>query len=273
MGSNVGIALPSGSYFGSCADRYEDSDLILTESCYVPGETIPAHYHESPFYCFVVTGNCFQRHSRSESFLDPSSLTYLPAGEQHENRWPQGGRCFHIEFTPARLGRLRDHVGLPVVPMDWSAGFSPWLVSRMIREFSIQDSLSSLVLEGLALELLAETARKSLPLSPAPPGWLLKARNLIRAEFRSSLCLDRIAQEVAVHPAHLARQFRRCYGSTIGEYVRRLRIEWCWQHMVSADKSLGAIAQDAGFSDQSHFTKSFKAETGMSPSEFLRRRS
>jgi AraC family transcriptional regulator len=71
-----------------------------------------------------------------------------------------------------------------------------------------------------------------------------------------------------VHPAHLAREFRRRYQQTIGEYVRSLRIEFARQELHTSDKPISEIAIGAGFFDQSHFARTFKLITGFPPAAF-----
>jgi len=71
-----------------------------------------------------------------------------------------------------------------------------------------------------------------------------------------------------MQPPSLARAFRRRYGCTVGEYVRRLRIEFACRELAGSEKPLASIAQNAGFFDQSHFSKTFKLLTGQSPAAY-----
>jgi AraC family transcriptional regulator len=71
-----------------------------------------------------------------------------------------------------------------------------------------------------------------------------------------------------VHPVHLAREFRRFEHCTIGEYVRRLRIEQACRRLTHSTDPIAAIAAEAGFADQSHFARTFKRVVGMSPVQF-----
>ena len=86
--------------------------------------------------------------------------------------------------------------------------------------------------------------------------------------------LSQLAEAVGVHPAHLARSFRREYGLTVGQYARAVRLDWASAQLALPDASLAGIAVGAGFADQSHFTRAFRAHTGVTPGryrELLRR--
>jgi len=71
-----------------------------------------------------------------------------------------------------------------------------------------------------------------------------------------------------VHVVHLARVFRRFHGCTVGEYLRRLRIERAIEELRSTNKPLADIAGNSGFSDQSHFCRAFKLTVGMTPGQY-----
>jgi len=71
-----------------------------------------------------------------------------------------------------------------------------------------------------------------------------------------------------VHPAHLARVFRAREGCSIGEFARRCRIEWAASQLATTSASLSTLAHAAGFCDQSHFTRVFARQLGMSPGRY-----
>jgi AraC family transcriptional regulator len=142
-------------------------------------------------------------------------------------------------------------------------------MQRIYEEFRCTDAVSALTVEGLTLELLAEGARQGPRRAErTPPRWLQQVRDLLHAEFRERMTLDGIAGSVGVHPAHLARVFRELHGCTVGDYVRRLRIEYACHCLRTSDTALATIALAAGFADQSHFSRVFKRQTGVSPAVF-----
>jgi AraC family transcriptional regulator len=140
---------------------------------------------------------------------------------------------------------------------------------RIYKESQIMDSASSLAIEALTLEMLAQTARLGLVghLS-STPRWLNHARAILHENFSQQLSLSCVAELVGVHPAHLAKMFRKHFQCTVGEYIRRLRLEQAVRELTDSAKPLAEIALAAGFYDQSHFTREFKLHNGMTPAEF-----
>jgi AraC family transcriptional regulator len=130
------------------------------------------------------------------------------------------------------------------------------------------DPASHLAIEGLMLEVLAEASRLPTGVMRIRPRWVEAARELLHDRFSEKLSLAVIAQSINVHPMHLAREFRRHYGCTIGEYIRKLRTDFARAELVRTNVSLTEIALTSGFFDQSHFTRVFKRLTGFSPASY-----
>jgi AraC-like DNA-binding protein len=84
------------------------------------------------------------------------------------------------------------------------------------------------------------------------------------------LRLADLSRAVGVSPISLAEGFRRAFACSVGDYLRRKRVERAIEMLVGSDKSLGEIADGTGFCDQSHFVRVFKAQVGMTPSRYRR---
>jgi AraC family transcriptional regulator len=93
-------------------------------------------------------------------------------------------------------------------------------------------------------------------------------REILHESFDSSLTMSVIAQEVGVHPGHLSRTFRQYFKQTPGEYVRRIRVDAAANLLAKSSFSIAEIAEIAGFADQSHLTKCFLRERGVTPNAY-----
>jgi hypothetical protein len=60
-------------------------------------------------------------------------------------------------------------------------------------------------------------------------------------------------------------------GCSVGDYVRQLRVEDACRRLATLDAPIVEIALAAGFTDQSHFTRTFQRLRGLTPAEFRRR--
>jgi len=150
------------------------------------------------------------------------------------------------------------------------------MMMKLYRESLHLDSISPLVIEAGLLEIIATISRFRVQgTTRRPPAWLIKARELLSVHYREPLTLGQIAESIGVHPVYLASAFRTHYGSSVGEYVRQLRLEYVSREIASTDGPITNIAVKAGFADHSHLTKTFKKLTGLTPLQYrsLARRS
>jgi AraC family transcriptional regulator len=257
-------------FYGRLLSRRELGLFKLTETEYAPGEQLPKHSHEQSYFCMTMQGSYKESSEAQMHLCTPLTFAFHPAGEAHFVKFgTSAARTFNIEIQAAWIQRLRECQITMDRPAYCRGGLRAWLALRLYREFKSMDAVSALVMEGLLLEIVAETSRNTnkKPGRKAPP-WLKDARDFIRDNFSQSLTLKAIARTVEIHPVHLATSFRQHYSATIGEYVRRLRIDFACCQMLSCDQSITEIAVAAGFSDQSHFSRTFKQFLGMSPSSY-----
>ncbi len=269
--------LSPGTFFGQTQRKIEVGGLTFAESVYTEGSELylPPHAHEDAFLHFVIEGVCEEIYGRETRIRSSSVLAFHPAGEPHSNRWHgAGGRVFHIDISRARTEAIREYS--PTLssfdhPAEFDGGVAPWLAGRLYREYRRPEGASRLAMEGLALEILAEASRSASPGSERfPPRWLSRARDLLNDRLSENVTMDEIAAAVNVHPVHLVRSFRRHFGCTPGEYLRRLRVEFACRKLATSRLPLVEVALAAGFADQSHFTKTFRSMMRMTPGEFRR---
>lgn len=95
-------------------------------------------------------------------------------------------------------------------------------------------------------------------------------KGLLATRMREQLGLDDIAKAVHCSPYHLARLFRRQTGTTIHQYLNRLRLRVSLDYLADRGMDLAQVAQELGFCSHSHFSDAFRREFGVSPSRVRR---
>jgi AraC family transcriptional regulator len=240
--------------------------FTLVESSYEPMVSLPSHSHVDATVSLLRRGSFIESSFASKQDCRPFDLIVEPAGEAHWNQFgPVGATCFHIVFDPQRLDSTRGDVFNR--PGHIRGGMLPSLTIRLEQELSLTDRASALAIEAVIFEVLAQTARWPTR-HQVPAFWLRQVCDLIECNVGSPLSLRKIAEQVGVHPGHLARGFRKHYQCSIGEYLRKVRIEAAMRQIAQARTPLVEIATSLGFYDQSHFTRAFRMQTGMTPAKF-----
>lgn len=107
-----------------------------------------------------------------------------------------------------------------------------------------------------------------------PHGLSARALERTLAYIHDHLCesftLADLARAACISRFHFARLFRASVGSSPMEYVLKARMEAAKQMLARGDQKIAATAAALGFFDQSHFTRTFRRITGVSPKAFSR---
>ena len=100
-----------------------------------------------------------------------------------------------------------------------------------------------------------------------PPAWVKELKEMIQDQVDAHLTLKELSKDLSINPAYLSREFSKYFDNlSFGEYIRKRRIEKALELLGATDYSLTEIAYLTGFSDQSHFTRTFRQHTGKNPS-------
>ena len=246
----------------------EFNGFAVTETVRQPGLVLPRHYHPTTNLGLVLRGAFVETVGGCPCQVSPGSLVLQPAGAMHTNRYDHiETRCLIVEIQPQRLEMIHSDVLERAAHLRSTAIRS--LTQRLHGELRLRDEASSVAIEAIILELLAQAMRQGSSHLPATESRSLRdARDFIHARFGHPLGLSEIAEAAGVHPSHLAKMFRRHYRCSVGEYIRRLRLEYAAQELSRSDKTLSEIALSAGFYDQSHFTHVFKLHFSLTPSAY-----
>jgi len=255
------------NFFGApvVARQFGRFQLSLTE--YAGGTSLPWHVHDQAYLCFVVRGRYRERLRGGARECGAEQMIVHPAGEVHADEFAARSRCLNIEMEAEWLRSIAARGAMLDAPAVYASADISAIVARAGREVRTNDALSPMIVEGIMLELLGELARGRE--TDRAPRWLLGVRDEVAASFRRPPSLASLAAGAAVHPVHLARSFRRRFGCTVGDMIRRLRVDAA-KRAIRAGLPLCDVAADAGFADQSHLARTFRAVTGMTPSDFRR---
>jgi len=245
----------------------EVNGFTVGELRFPPGYVQADFEPELPYIAVVLDGSLRKSFRRRTITLGRADGVTMPSGAEHGARFGSDGARIVIVKASSPASLVADHVDR-LVRLD-GHGYSrlAWLLAAELRA---RDAIAPLAAEGLALELLAAATREASDTSTRKhaPRWLTDAEELLRTHTDECLRLSDLARAIGVHPIHLARTFRAWHGVSVGEYGRRVRIEWAAAEIARGETSLATVATEAGFADQSHFTRLFKRYVGTTPARF-----
>lgn len=122
------------------------------------------------------------------------------------------------------------------------------------------------------IEMLQSDEANSVSFISAPqnekPEALFAVLAHIRDHWSENLSVEELAKMAGYHPSYFSRYFKRYMGISPVRYVNEQRMNLA-KHLVSTtDEPIKEIAAQLGFPDQFSFSKKFKGQFGVSPSEF-----
>jgi AraC family transcriptional regulator len=248
---------------------HDQMDLQIRD--YPALHAMAPHMHDIPLMGVVLDGGFEERIGKAERRYSRGHVAFLPAGVVHSQRFG-GSATRQIIFRPG--GRWLEQLA------DCGANFSDaphlkdiafcHLGERLLRELRQPDGFSAIVCEGILLELGAAFARGYAVASrPAkPPAWLARTRDYLHAHTFSSVRMEELARVAGRHDVHVAREFRRFYGTSVGDYVRNLRLDAAALRLLVPQADISEVAFECGFSSHSHLCRAFKRRFGITPSRY-----
>lgn len=248
--------VPAFRYLGEECRTWSTGNVSLTLTHYPARQRQKRHRHENPTFFFLLKGDFVDESDAGA--LQPNSfeLLYHPAGAWHESRAGDQGRLgINIEPTSDWLSKnelTEKDLGEYRVESD------PMRSSELLRLAA--QGFDDPEIEAHLLEIIVPSTSNS-----KAPEWFGKIQAHLSDD--PNWTLHGMADEVAVHPVHLARVFRARHGCSFTTYVQRLKLLRAAQ-ALSQGESASSVAHDLGFADQSHLGRLFKAWMKTTPGAF-----
>ncbi len=261
------MTLPPTQFFGETIVRRQLPHFFITENIYSDGMSLQPHEHERPFLAVCISGAYSESVASTTYERVASTVAFHPAHERHASKTSvAGARIISVVFSPAWIPRLGAMLQT-CAPTSFDLRPIASVLPRLKHELRRTDAAASLVLEACVLEIVAAMIR---PPSAREAGWFDTVLREIERRFNEPLTIAGLAQIAGVHPVHLAREFRRRNGCTVGQHIRELRIRRACEELCTTRLPLAEIALRTGFADQSHLSRWIKRQTGMSPRQLRR---
>lgn len=259
-------------WLGKAVARRNIGDFVFVQHFYPQFSERGPHCHPWLHLSIVQRGHYERSLGKRVSRYRSGDLALLTTEESHTDSYAPGTKCLHLvipsnfetKLTSDFEGRGRAP-NAPIHPIN--AAFSV----SLYREFKSADRHSHLVIESLLLDLVSRELGITAERSRLRPPWLCVLLEYLDETSDQPWSLINIAHEIGVHPVYLCRAFSEHFGVTLGQYVRELRILRGWQLLsLGHDGRIAEIANETGFSDESHFSRAFTNAYGTRPGRYRR---
>lgn len=244
--------------------------------------SFPRHTHET-FAIGVIERGVQATYCKGSTHIATSGdICLVNPGEVHTGFSPhERGWTYRVFYPGAR------HLLKAEGEVSERAGRLPHFPSPVIRDpdlsrrilcllKTIEDSDVSLEKESHLLSVLsqmiqrhADIKKESLPVGKKHGPAVKTALEYLDAKFTENVTLSELSDIANVSQFHLLRVFRATVGLPPHAYLIQKRIDYA-RDLLSRGLPISHVALEAGFSDQSHFTRRFKKIVGITPGRYRR---
>ncbi|MFK7807321.1 MAG: helix-turn-helix domain-containing protein [Saprospiraceae bacterium] len=261
--------LKRGEFFGSHFQKLNFEGFTLTDTEYTHAKT-DWHYHENPYFTYLLQGKLFEENKKEAYHLEPGSLLFHNWQDAHYNiKPPQYTRGFHMELNSKWFKKynvsLTDFEG----SLDLKNPHIKSSMNKIFYETKVNDSFSQSSIELLILDIFNKIKSTRLKSNSEKPNWVNNLREII-LDTDTDYSLANLSKELNIHPNHLSRGFHKYFGSTLGQYIRQLKLNKAIILMSTNQYSMTELCYKCGFYDQSHFIANFKSIYKTTPTKFLK---
>jgi AraC family transcriptional regulator len=259
------VEFKKGCYVGTKIREQFFGRILTTETVFTEGLVSDWHYHQNPHYSHILSGGSKEIRGSISQFQHAGDGLYYYPGISHQNlQYLPGTRIFNIEVEKSFF---KEH-GLEMPGEEQM--FSKKLrvnsagLLKILKEHYWQDQQSRLAVEQLCVELIAA----STVITMDYPEWTHKIVEILNDQWNHSWSLAEFSGALDIHPVTLSKYFSKYFKCTLGDYIRRIKIDKALTLIRSNRYSLTEVAYLCGFTDQAHFIKTFTLITGMRPKQY-----
>jgi len=253
-----------GKYLGNTGKPLEFEGNLLNITSYPSCPDSDWHYHENSFFTFVLNGGCVETRKTIAHETGPGDLLFYGKGIVHKNvHYQENSRNFNLELSDQWLKNYDVQISNDPDRFLLKKCDIKFLFVQLYQEYLDRDAVSPLSLNSILLGVMAHLCRDDN--GNKIPSWVPPLREFVLDNWSVNFSLKELADVIHVHPVTISKNFSRYFGCTLGEFIRKYRIEKALYLIRTTELSLTDIAFTCGFADQSHFIRTFKKLTGTLP--------
>lgn len=208
--------------------------------------------------------------SRDFTIRTPHTLAFIPRFSHYETYTLKPGYSACINFQLLESPQIP----LPKIPFHVTVS-DPVRVERLITDAAkywkqkkpgYQYECNA-CLQALLACLESELNHAYFPSSQSIP--IEETKSYIDEHFASErINIAKLAEKAGISEVYFRKKFKEYTGMAPSQYIKKRRIEWAKELLVSSLFTIESVAVQSGFSDVSHFCHEFKRHTGLSPTEY-----
>ena len=195
--------------------------------------------------------------------IRPHELTFYKADE--ENPW----LYVWIGFKGVLAEELIDGSGFDKNPVVYSPSCA--FIFKNMTSLNKLGQSAEIYLCGLIFELFARLKEENNVNTPTAQIYARRAENYIQSNYMEDISVEGIAKMLGIDRRYLYRIFVEYIGTSPQNYILKYRLGKAAELLSQYDCIVSEAARSCGYRDVFNFSKMFKKEYGISPSEYKKK--
>ena len=224
------------------------------------------------YLLYVIKGNLIFENNGEEMLCTSGSFVLYPPRFRYIYRHTDDKELDYvwIHFTGSDVPHILKKYGLEMFPTVNVIKHDEGIYSRFrnlfngfIKQDRFRDDELSVLLQRLLISLgrrLSDDGENSLQRK--------NSVTFINSHYNREIRIPELAKMESLSVSRYNSVFRKIYGTSPVEYITRMRISSACELLGGTDLSIKEIALITGYSDPHFFSRVFKANVGISPSEY-----
>lgn len=254
-------------YLGNTKNSFKtEQGISVVETEYQQKVYEGWHSHQNAHITLFLKGGTTEKRKSYNKTVGAGSLLFYHSDELHLNHdtlFPSRNINIEIEENLLKELELSESTIEKSIQNTVQTKF---LILKIFKETITADTFSEDTIGMLFSQL--SNAYSHLDKLEKSPSWVKCLQELLNDRWNENLNLQDLSKVLNLNPITISKHFPKYFGCTLGEYMRRIKIDRSFSLIKADDSSLTEIGLQCGFSDQSHFTRTFKDQTGFLPKQF-----
>ncbi|MFD2942548.1 AraC family transcriptional regulator [Flavobacterium notoginsengisoli] len=259
--------LEKEKYLGSTKNIFNTNQgIAVVETEYQNKVYEGWHSHNNAHITLFLKGGTTEKRKNFNETVGAGSLLFYHSDELHLNQntlFPS--RNINIEIEENLLKELQINEAT-IEKSIQNSSLTKFLILKIFKETQSADVFTNDNIRMLFSQL--SQANTYLERYEKSPFWVKSLHELLNDCWNENPNLQDLATVLNLNPITISKHFPKYFGCTLGEYMRRIKINRSLPLIQTKENNLTEIALECGFSDQSHFIRTFKTQTGFLPKQF-----
>lgn len=256
------MKLEQSKFLGITKNRFHSKSYDISLVDYHTPVSEDWHYHENTHLSLILQGGNRESRKNEDIQVTTGKIMFYNAGETHRNQHTAfPSKNLNIEYKKEFFNKNK--LDPKIISKPSIQNIDAYLnLLNIYNELHLVDLYTVDNIEFSLNQLL-----ESNDTSSYIPVWIKQMKEIIEDRWDEFIPLKDLATTFNVHPVTISKYFRKYYQCTLGDYMRKIKIDKAIFFLLNTKTPISEISDICGFTDQSHMIKVFKAYIGFLPNQ------